>query len=206
MNPVHLSRRTLLATIPALAVPALVPEHAQAQAASGAMALVKNVSEQLVTIVNGPGSLADKRPRVRQILNQGVDIDNIGRFCLGRFWNSASPDQQRAYLEVFHSVLENNISSRLGEYIGVKITLLRTQPRDDTEVVSSTVERPNNPPAHVDWIVGKPSGALKIIDLVAEGTSMRLTQRSDYGAFLGRNGGNVQALIEALRQQVARNS
>jgi len=205
----HTSRRALLGGLmaaPALALPMLaITPTAHAQA-GGAMALVKSVVDQLLTIVNGPGNAAEKRPRVRQVLNTSVDVDNIGRFCLGRFWNTASPDQQRAYLELYRSVLENNVSARLGEYVGVKITLLRAQPRDDTEIVSSTVERPNNAPAHVDWIVGKPSGSLKILDLVAEGTSMRLTQRSDYGAFLSRNGGNVQALIDAMRQQVSRNA
>lgn len=208
-SPQHVSRRavfTAALAAPALALaPTLAPTAAQAQA-GGAMALVKTVSEQLVAIVNGPGSVADKRPKIRRVMDAHVDVDDIARFCLGRFWRSASPDQQKTYLELFHSVLLNNISARIGEYVGVRITLQRAIPRDDTEVVASTVERPNNPPAHVDWVVAKPSGSLKIVDLVAEGTSMRLTQRSDYGAFLGRNNGNVQSLIDAMRQQIARNA
>jgi phospholipid transport system substrate-binding protein len=39
--------------------------------------------------------------------------------------------------------------------------------------------------------------------VIAEGTSLRLTQRSDYAAFLSRNGNSVQALIDALKQQAA---
>ena len=45
------------------------------------------------------------------------------------------------------------------------------------------------------------AGKLKVIDVIAEGTSLRLTQRSDYGAFLGRNNNDVQALINALKKQ-----
>jgi phospholipid transport system substrate-binding protein len=37
--------------------------------------------------------------------------------------------------------------------------------------------------------------------VVAEGTSLRLTQRSDYASYLSRNNNNVQALIDAMRQQ-----
>ena len=58
--------------------------------------------------------------------------------------------------------------------------------------------RPNNAPNKVDWVVTSSGGAPKIIDVVAEGTSLRLTQRSDYAAFLSRNNNNVGALIEAL--------
>jgi phospholipid transport system substrate-binding protein len=46
-------------------------------------------------------------------------------------------------------------------------------------------------------------GPPMVIDVIAEGTSLRLTQRCDYASFLSRNGNNVQALIDALRQQAA---
>jgi len=200
------SRRVLLGGLFALPLLAMPRDGARAQASGPAMALIKSVSEQLVAIVNGPGSVADKKPKLRRVVDTHVDVDEIAKFCLGRFWRTASPDQQKAYLAVFHTVLLNNISARIGEYVGVKIVLQRASTRDDMDIVGSTVERPNNPPAQVDWVVSKASGSPKIVDLIAEGTSMRLTQRSDYGAFLGRNNGNVQALIDALRQQVARNA
>jgi phospholipid transport system substrate-binding protein len=47
---------------------------------------------------------------------------------------------------------------------------------------------------------------MKIIDVIAEGTSLRLTQRSDYSSFLARNSNNVQALIDAMRQQATASS
>ena len=168
------------------------------------MAFVKSAADELVAVVNAPGSVADKRPKLRRIVDANVDVEEIGRFCLARFWRSATPEQQKQYLELFHSVMLNNVAGKLGEYQGVRVTISRSQMRDDTEVVSSTVERPNNPPTIVDWVVGSPTTRPKIIDVVAEGTSMRLTQRSDYAAYLARNNGNVQALIDAMRQQTTR--
>jgi phospholipid transport system substrate-binding protein len=79
----------------------------------------------------------------------------------------------------------------------------RSQMRDDNAVVSSVVERPNNPPTNVDWIVSNPAGSPKIIDVVAEGTSLRLTQRQDYASYLSHNNENIDSLINAMRQQVA---
>jgi phospholipid transport system substrate-binding protein len=55
----------------------------------------------------------------------------------------------------------------------------------------------------VDWIINGASSSPKIIDVVAEGTSLRLTQRSDYAAYLSRNNNNIDALISAMRQQVS---
>jgi phospholipid transport system substrate-binding protein len=168
-----------------------------------ASALIKSIGDQLVSVVNGPGGARDKRARLTEIIDSGVDVDGVARFCLGRFWRAASADQQRRYMELFHQVLVNNITSKIGDYRGVRFQMGRTQRREDDAVVSTVVERPNNPPTNVDWIVSSPASDPKIIDVVAEGTSLRLTQRQDYASFLSHNNNNIDALINAMRQQVA---
>jgi phospholipid transport system substrate-binding protein len=67
--------------------------------------------------------------------------------------------------------------------------------------VTTVVIRPNNPPTTVDWVIVNPASAPKIIDVLAEGTSLRLTQRQDYAAYLTRNNNDVDALISAMKQQ-----
>jgi phospholipid transport system substrate-binding protein len=60
------------------------------------------------------------------------------------------------------------------------------------------VDRPNNPPTNVDWVISDPNNNPKIIDVVAGGTSCRLTQRSDYASYLAHN--SVDALIISGRR------
>lgn len=205
--PIHvpatlLARRSLLALA---ALPALFSRPGIAQPAGRAAALVKSTGDQMVAIVNGPGSVADKKPQLRRIVEASVDVEDIGRFALGRYWRSATPDQQKQYSTLYHEVLLNSITSKLGDYKGVTFTMGATQPREDGEHVMTIVTRPNNPPANVAWVVGTVGGSPKIIDLVAEGTSMRLTQRSDYSSYLSRNNNSIPALISAMRQQIAQN-
>ena len=57
------------------------------------------------------------------------------------------------------------------------------------------------PAAHITWIVNMESTPPKILDVVAEGLSLRVTQRSDYLAYLGRHDGDIQAFIGTLRQR-----
>jgi len=206
----HMIHRRLFMKITAasaliLATP-LAWRPAWADADDQATAFIKRLSDRLTSVVNGPGNEADKRAQMRQIIDHDVDVESVGRFCLGRFWNTATPEQRQEYLRLFHDVLVNSINSHLGEYAGVRITLGRTVPGDDQATVSSTVERPNNPPTEVKWIVSLSSGGPKVVDVVAEGTSMRLTQREDYASYLLHNGSNVQKLIAAMKQQLAQNS
>jgi phospholipid transport system substrate-binding protein len=198
-------RRHLLtfAAVSAL-LPVLLPlSAARAQSTDKASAFVKSTGDRLVAIVNGPGSTITKRSAMTQILNADVDVDGIGRFCLGRFWRTATPEQQKQYLALFHEVLVTNITAKLGEYQGVTFTMGRAKPQDEEAVVSTTVVRPNNAPTAVDWIIANPSADPKIVDVVAEGTSLRLTQRQDYASYLAHNNSNVDALIAAMKNQVA---
>jgi phospholipid transport system substrate-binding protein len=186
------------------AVSALLPlSAAHAQSTDKASAFVKSTGDRLVAIVNGPGAAGTKRSAMTQILNADVDVDGIGRFCLGRFWRTATPEQQKQYLALFHEVLVTNITAKLGEYQGVTFNMGRSKPQDEEAVVSTTVVRPNNAPTAVDWIIANPSADPKIIDVVAEGTSLRLTQRQDYASYLAHNNSNVDVLIAAMKNQVS---
>jgi phospholipid transport system substrate-binding protein len=206
-----LSRRTFLTQAAAAAAlvgamvalrirPALAQPTTQA-----AVAFVQTTGNALVGTINGTLSAPAKRAELARIIDGAVDVNGVAQFCLGRFWRSATSQEQQEYMRLFHSVLVNNISAKLGEYQGVRFSIGRAQERDDNVVVTTTVERPNSAPTDVDWVISGSNGNPKIIDVVAEGTSLRLTQRSDYAAYLTRNNNSVQALIDAMRQQIAQN-
>jgi len=168
-----------------------------------AAGLVKSVGDRLVAVVNGPEAERDKRAALTPIVDASVDVEGVARFCLGRFWRTASPDEQRQYVETFHAMLVNNIAGKLGEYQGVRFTVGRVQHRDEGVVVATTIERPNNQPSPVEWLIADVAGGPRSEDMITEGVSLRLTQRSDYAAFLAGNGNNVRTLIDSLRQKVA---
>ncbi len=193
-----IKRRLLMAvSFAALAAPAW------ADASDTALNLIVKFGKQLTDVANGPGSLDERRAALERVVEAAVDVEAVARFCLGRFWRAATPDQQRDYTKLFNSVLMRNITGKAGEYKGVVMEVGKAQPREDDIAVSSVVNRPGNAPNKVDWVVSAASGAPRVIDVIAEGTSLRLTQRSDYSAFLASHNNNVQALIDALKAQAA---
>jgi phospholipid transport system substrate-binding protein len=195
-------RRQLTGFLVGIAAAGAVPIlPAAAQDAAAATGMLQRVGQQIVEVVNTASGPDDKRIRLRPLLENNIDVDGIARFCLGRFWRQATADQQRDYVELFHAYLLNTIVSRLGELRGIAFATTTTTQRDGDYLVGTIINRPNQRPANVQWVVAPVAGQPKVIDVVAEGTSLRLTQRSDYAAYIQRNGGNVDALIAAMRQQ-----
>ncbi len=197
-----LTRRSSFFLVAAMAAFFAVRAPASAQS-DAATAFIHDFGTRLVAVVNGGGPLAQKEQQLLPLIDQNVDVDAIARFTLGRFVKEATPQQLAEFTQLFHRVLVENITSKIGQYRGVSFQMLNSSARGGDTMVGTVVQRPNNAPNNVQWVVSTASGAPKIIDVVAEGTSLRLTQRSDYASFLARNGNSVDALIQAMRKQLA---
>ena len=169
-----------------------------------ATSFIHQTGEELVGAMNAVGSpVAQRRERVAAVLRRAVDVEGVGRFILGRFWRTASAEQQAEYLKLFEEILIRNLSARFGEYQGVRFTLGRSQARTEEDVlVNTVVERPGTAAFGLDWRVAEVGGTPKIVDVIAEGTSLRLTTRSEYSSVITRNANNVGALLSAMRQQI----
>lgn len=192
---------------PLLAAALLLPA-AKAVAAIDAVkasSFIQSTGNELVGAINSGAPVARRREQVATVLRRAVDIEGVGRFILGRFWRQATPAEQADYTRLFEDTLIHNLASRFGEYQGVKFTLGRAQPNTDDDVmVSTTIERPNSAAFVLDWRVAELAGQPRIIDMIAEGTSLRLTQRSEYASVIQRNNGQVSALLTAMRDQIPR--
>jgi phospholipid transport system substrate-binding protein len=180
------------------------PADAQQTDIARATSFIQQTGEELVAAINASGvPLVQRRERVAQILRRAVDVDGVGRFILGRWWRNASPEQQQEYLQLFEQVLIRNLSARFGEFQGVRFALGRTQVRTEEDaLVNTVVERPGSPAFGLDWRVAEVGGQPRVVDVIAEGTSLRLTTRSEYSSVITRNGGDVAALLAAMRQQI----
>jgi phospholipid transport system substrate-binding protein len=196
-----ITRRLLVAAPALLGIAALAPP-ARAADPDAAATFVDTMLRELLAIANGSGTLEAKRAALARVVDARVNVDAVARFCLGRFWRTATAPQQAEFTQLFRRWLIRSVTEKVGEYQGVTYTMGKAARREADVAVSTIVNRPGNAPNKVDWVVDA-EGPPMVIDVIAEGTSLRLTQRSDYAAFMSRNGNNVQALIDALKQQAA---
>ena len=201
MSEFLISRREIFASLVGLVSG---PAPAQQIDINRAAAFVDKAGRDLVNAINDPRmNQGQRRDRVASILRGAIDIEGTGRFILGRHARQATPAELQEYLKLFDEIIIRNLSSRFGEYRGVRFALGRSQQRTGEDaLVSTLVERPNTPLFALDWRVAEIAGQPKVVDMIAEGTSLRLTTRSEYAAVIQRNGGRVTALLDAMRGQI----
>jgi phospholipid transport system substrate-binding protein len=124
----------------------------------------------------------------------------VARLILGRHWRTASAAQQAEYLELFRAFALHTLASRLDVYGGqnFEITGARVVGRDDALV--STRILGEGPPLAVDWRVRqRDDDRMVAIDVIVEGVSLIVTQRSEFGAVIERRG--IDGLLAELRRR-----
>lgn len=141
----------------------------------------------------------------RSMLREAFDLQTIARFVIGRSWQTATPEQQKEYMELFEALVVKTYSDRFALYTGEGFKVRSSVPEGDKDtIVNSDITRPNgSPTTAVTWRVRQKGDKMGIIDVVVEGVSMSVTQRQEYSSVIQRNGGDVAALLDLMRQRVA---
>lgn len=171
------------------------------KADAGAQSFVTNMADKAISFLgNDSYSQNQKEAEFRRLLKNSFDMKTIGRFALGRYWGTATPQQQQEYLSLFESMVVDVYAARFNEYKGQKLEVASARPdNNDTLVTSYIVAPTGGDKFQVDWRVRNKGGTYKIVDVIIEGVSMSLTQRSDFSSVIQQGGGDVQALLVHLR-------
>ncbi len=174
-----------------------------AAASTPAQTFVESLSKVAIsTLTKRELTSAERDHRFRVLLNQNFDVPAIGRFAIGRYWRTASVDQQQEYLRLFESVIVGTYSARFSKYSGQTIQTTGIKKEVDSVLVSSKMISPDgSEPVMIDWRLKPDGDSFKIVDLIVEGVSMSTTQRSEFSSVIERNGGNVESLLNVLRKK-----
>lgn len=189
----------------ALAIACLTLRPAAAADAEAAERFISNLGDQTVMILQEPDlTLDEATAKFREIFASNFDIPTIGRFVLGRYWRSATAPQRQEFLELFQELIVETYARRFSEYSGQGFRVDGSRELSERDSMVSTVitNSQGASVATIDWRVRQRDGRQRIIDVVVEQISMGVTQRSDFDAVIQRGGGNIDVLLDALRDQI----
>jgi phospholipid transport system substrate-binding protein len=177
---------------------------AHADDVSTARSLIEGTGSKLLGVINSSEKDSAKQEQLRQLVYGSVDVDGVARFVLGRYWRIATPAQQQDYMQTFRQLLVYAVTAQASTFQGASMKVGQAAQRDMGMVVDTAVTVPGKPETTVQWVVAPIDGQPKIIDIIAEGTSLRITERNDYAGVISQHGGQIEPLLNAMHQQLAR--
>ncbi len=163
---------------------------------------VSVLGNDVLAEMRSSASLDQKEAYFRQMLGQDFDMDGISRFVLGPYWRTASPEQQQE----FRALLENHImrshGRRLAESGGgdARVTSSQTDP-NGVVFVTGEFTGPQGTRYVVDFQLGVVGGFYRIQDVAIDNVSMVMSYRSEIQTVLANHGGQLPALLTAMREE-----
>jgi len=182
-----------------LAVPGLLLAAASPRAVEGAADFIQDLAGRAIGILQSrDGKIEAREAQFRDLLSNGFDMPFIARFVLGKYWRKATPQERADYQALFTEFILQSYSRRMGGYSGETFTVAGARAAGKRDVLVRTrIARTGGPAVKADWRVRPKGGQYRIIDIMVEGVSMAVTQRSEFSAVMRRRG--MQGLLQILR-------
>ena len=169
-----------------------------------AIAFMNQLWNRAVELLDNKTDPAVRQARFRLLFHNEFDGAGIARFVLGRYWRSAGAEEQQEFVKLFEDYVAFVYSARLANLGGQTVKIGGSRSDGDGVIVSADVISPGNPsPLRIDWRLVNNNGAYKVNDVIVEGVSMAVTQRSEFASIIQRNGGQLRGLIAMMREKTA---
>ncbi len=196
-----MTRRFLMTALLLLIVTASAAVSPNAVAAD-ARVFMSEMWNRSIEILSKKLPQTERLARFRELFEADFDGPGIARFVLGRYWRSASPQEQQEFLKLFDDYVVFVYGTRLANFNGESFKVRGSRTEESGVIVSSDIISPGGEaPIKIDWRLVTDNGAFKINDIIIEGISMMVTQRSEFASVIQRHGGKVGGLLELMREK-----
>jgi phospholipid transport system substrate-binding protein len=172
-------------------------------------ALVKGVTQEVIGVIKQDKDIqaGNQRKTIALVEEKVLPHFNFARMtalAMGPNWRKATPEQQKALIEQFRTLLVRTYSTALSSYRNQVIDFkpMRAQAADADVIVRSEVKQPGGEPVSIDYSMEKTPGGWKVYDVVVGGVSLVTTYRDTFTNEVRNNGidGLIKALADKNRQ------
>lgn len=168
---------------------------------------VKNNVDKVLDVLRDPSLKAEsarkaKKDRIRVISEKMFDFAELSKRTLAQNWSKFNPEQQKEFVELYTSLLEDAYADKIMVYTDEKIVFSKEVALTEKTVeVQSRVLRKNGDISLYYKVILK-NGVWRVYDVVIEGVSLLNNYRSQFREILSNK--PPESLLETLRKKVGK--
>lgn len=194
------SRRNFVVGTTAMGLLSGLPSVGWTLNEASSKALVDTVVKEINVVIASGKSEAAMIRDFERIFRRYADVAIIARSALGADSRRASSAQMRSFTSAFQGYVARKYGKRFREFIGGQIEVQGVRPVKSWHEVEARVVLRGQSPFEVLFLVSDKSGKNLFFDMLIEGVSLRLAERTEIGAMLDANNGDIDKLISAVQR------
>jgi len=151
---------------------------------------VQNTSSRVIALLKSRTSDESKQKQLTAMFLQVMDSDWIGKFVLGKHWQTLSDDQKRTYLKNYRKYLIDSYVPKFKQYNdqAIHVKGIKDLGHGQYLVITDIVSSSSQANTKVEYRIQAAGDGYKIHDIVAEGVSLLTTQRSEFSSIMSNEG------------------
>ena len=168
---------------------------------------VKGHVDKVLDVLHDPSLKAEsakkvKKDKIRAVAEKMFDFTELSKRTLAQNWSKLSPEQQKEFIELYTSLLEDAYVDKIMAYTNEKIAFSNEVALTEKTVeVRSTVLRAKGDVPIAYRVIVK-DGSWRVYDVVIEGVSLINNYRSQFREILINK--PPESLLETLRKRVGK--
>jgi phospholipid transport system substrate-binding protein len=131
---------------------------------------------------------AERRRRIRAVVNQIFDFTEISQRSLGRHWQARTPAEREQFVALFGDLLENAYITKIESYSGEKIQYPGDVIDGDLAIVKTRIVTKQQTEIPIDYRMFLNGGRWAVYDVSIEGISLIGNYRTQFNAVIQRSG------------------
>lgn len=196
-----MNRRSFTAAVAAsLALASFAPSAAFALTEARAEKLINGLVADINKVISSGKSESGMITDFERIFARYSDTSYISAYAMGVDGRRATSGQKRAFSTAFQSYVASKYGSRFREFIGGQLEVQGVRKVKNWYEVSTTAKLRGQSPFEVTFQVSDRSGKDLFFNMFIEGVNLLLTERTEIGAMIDRNGGNIDKMIADLKK------
>ena len=178
----------------------ILPRGALALSEAGAKRLIDSVISDINAVIASGKSERAMYRDFERIFARYSDTAYISAYAMGVDARRATAAQKRAFSYAFQTYIARKYGKRFREFIGGRLEVTGVSRVKTWYEVKTIAYLRGEAPFEVTFHVSDRTGQHLFFNMYIEGINLLLTERSEIGALIDRNGGSIDRMIAALRQ------
>jgi phospholipid transport system substrate-binding protein len=152
---------------------------------------------------------ADKDPerkqRVRQIILEAFDFQEMARESLGTYWGKLTPQQRDEFTGLFGTLFERSYNRLVLRFLGERTTVYGTESiQQERATVATTLVSKRDAKLPVDYQLVRHGEQWTIYDVVIDGISLAANYRAQFSKILRTS--SYEELVQRIKTKLEEES
>jgi phospholipid transport system substrate-binding protein len=143
----------------------------------------------------------ERRQRVRQVIFDAFNFQEMARETLGGHWGKLSPQQREEFTQLFGNLFERSYSRLVSRFMGERSTVYGPESiQQDRAVVQTTLVSTRDARLPVNYHMVRHGEQWAIYDVVIDGVSLASNYRAQFDKILRTS--SYEALVQRMKTKL----